>query len=122
MTRYYYSKLHVFFQSMDKLPENLSIRFRLYLNILPLFEKYLMYTFLIGGVLFLLLAIYKFIKIRNSKSTYNYPWIEDELVYNIDRKLSSYIPERRFSEKELEDHANSTIIPINFNSETREIS
>lgn len=96
---------------MDQLPESLSLRFRLYLNILPLFERYMMYTFWIGGVAFLLFALYKFLKISRSKSMY--PWIEDELVYNIDRKLSSYIPERRFSAKELEVYIDGLIVPLN---------
>lgn len=104
---------------MDKLPDSLSARFRFYLNILPMMEKYLMYTLLVGGVLFILFSLYKFIKIRKSKF-YNYPWVEDDLVYNIDRKLSSYIPERRISTKELEVLVHNLTVPFNDNTISRE--
>lgn len=104
---------------MDKLPENLSVRFRLYLNILPLFERYMMYTFLAGGMLLLSYSLYKFIRIRKSK-LYQSAWIEDELIYNIDRKLSSYMPDRRFSTKELEVHVHSLTAPLNDNTITRD--
>lgn len=82
-------------------------------------EKYLMYTLLVGGVLFILFSLYKFIKIRKSKF-YNYPWVEDDLVYNIDRKLSSYIPERRISTKELEVLVHNLTVPLNDNTISRE--
>ncbi|CAG9835916.1 unnamed protein product [Diabrotica balteata] len=51
-------------------------------------------------------------KLNNKRrSTYQEPWIEDELVYNIDRKLSSYIPEKSSSltAKELEVYMDSMV-------------
>lgn len=78
-----------------------------------------MYTLLVGGVTFLLYSSYKFFRIRRSK-LYNSAWIEDELVYNIDRKLSSYMPDRRFSSKELEVHIHSLTVPLNDNKISRD--
>lgn len=106
-----------FLQYMDKLPDSLNLRFRFYLNILPKFEECMMYSLIVGGVMFLFFSLYKFIKIMNSKLNCDYPWLEDELVYNIDRKLSSYIPDRKFSAKELEAHLESLIVPINIVNE-----
>ncbi|CAG9856254.1 unnamed protein product [Phyllotreta striolata] len=99
---------------MDKLPEFLGVRFRLYLNILPLIEKSMMFGSFVGGVLLFLLALYKFVKIKKGRAQgFTDPWIEDALVYNIDRKLSSYIPDKRaVSAKEMEVYRES-LMPLN---------
>ncbi|KAJ8921151.1 hypothetical protein NQ315_013623 [Exocentrus adspersus] len=87
-----------------QLPTNLALRFRMYLSILPVGEKVVTYLLLVGGGALLLYAMYKFLKINSTKARFNTPWIEDEFVYNLDRKLSSYIPDKKGSvnAKELE--------------------
>ncbi|XP_057659106.1 scavenger receptor class B member 1-like isoform X1 [Diorhabda carinulata] len=97
--------------SMNKLPDFLETRFRMYLNVLPLVEKCFMIIFLAGGVLFFLVSLYKFVRVSRSRFRHQEPWIEDELVYNIDRKLSSYIPARSSSltAKELEVYIDSMV-------------
>ncbi|XP_074039819.1 scavenger receptor class B member 1 isoform X2 [Leptinotarsa decemlineata] len=96
---------------MDKLPDNLSTRFRLYLNVLPLMEEYLVYALFIGGAIFIIVSIYKIFQLRHSDFSFEDPWIEDEIVHNIDRKLSSYIPEKRRSlaDKEIEVYIENMI-------------
>nr|CAI5839718.1 unnamed protein product [Callosobruchus analis] len=98
------SGLPIELSRMDKLPDNLGTRFRLYLNVLPLMERSLMYGCFGIGIIFALFAIFKCVRIRNNKSNvFNSPWIQDEFIHSIDRKLSSYMPERRstLNEKEL---------------------
>ncbi|XP_028136382.1 scavenger receptor class B member 1-like isoform X2 [Diabrotica virgifera virgifera] len=94
-----------------KLPEFLAVRFRLYLNVLPLIEKCMMMILLGGGVFFFLISLYRFVKITKGRSKYQEPWIEDDLVLNIDRKLSSYIPEKSSSltARELEVYMDSMV-------------
>ncbi|KAJ8954143.1 hypothetical protein NQ318_005737 [Aromia moschata] len=77
--------------------EIVTLRFRMYLNILPVGEQIIMYTLLVGGAALLIYSLYKFVRARSDKNHFNAPWIQDELVYNIDRKLNSYIPERKGS-------------------------
>ncbi|KAJ8933788.1 hypothetical protein NQ314_013824 [Rhamnusium bicolor] len=98
-----------------ELPPTLILRFRIYLNILPTGEKALMYALLIGGGVFLLYSLHRFLKDRSRRAVFNSPWIEDEFVYNLDRKLSSYIPEKRGSKnaKELEVFIDRLIPPLN---------
>ena len=104
-----------FFQGMYGLPAGLNLRFRLYLQILPIGQTCLMYASFILGTIILLLSIRKFVAARRDRFTTSSPWIQDDLVLNIDRKLSSYIPEKRSSitSKELEVYYNSLIAPIN---------
>ncbi|XP_018562646.1 scavenger receptor class B member 1-like isoform X2 [Anoplophora glabripennis] len=85
--------------SLQELPPSLILKFRIYLNVLPIGEKMLTYVLLIGGGLFLLYALYKFLKLRLTKTKFESPWIEDDLVFNLDRKLSNYIPEKKNSLK-----------------------
>lgn len=97
--------------SMDKLPDFLETRFRMYLNVLPVVEKCFMVICLAGGVLFFLLSLYKFIIVSKTRSQHQDSWIEDELVYNMDRKLGSYIPARssNLTAKELEVYIDSMV-------------
>ncbi|CAH1989153.1 unnamed protein product [Acanthoscelides obtectus] len=100
---------------MDKLPDNLGTRFRLYLNVLPLMERSLMWGCFGIGIILALFAIFKFVRIRTNKTNvFNSPWIQDEFIHNIDRKLSSYMPERRstLNEKELKQYI-SSLSPLN---------
>lgn len=103
-----------FLQGLYELPPSLVLRFRFYLNILPIGETVLKYVLLIGGATFLLYALQKFLKVRSTKVRFDDPWIEDDLVYNIDRKLSSYIPEKRGSSnaKEMEVFINGVAVPL----------
>ncbi|KAJ8977577.1 hypothetical protein NQ317_016103 [Molorchus minor] len=75
-----------------ELPPTLSLRFRMYLNILPVAEK-----------------------MKSDKKLPNTPWIQEEFVYNIDRKLNSYIPVKKNSstEKELEVCIHHLVEPLN---------
>nr|CAH7728595.1 unnamed protein product [Callosobruchus chinensis] len=100
---------------LDKLPDNLGTRFRLYLNVLPLMERSLMYGCFGIGIILAIFAIFKCVRIRNNQSNvFNSPWIQDEFIHNIDRKLSSYMPERRstLNEKELTQFI-SSLSPLN---------
>lgn len=107
-------KKYFLLQGLYELPPSLVLKFRVYLNILPVAEKVLTYVLLMCGSVFLLYALYKFLQVRSTKAKFDSPWIEDDLVYNIDRKLSSYIPEKRSSSnaKEMELFMDSLIVPL----------
>ncbi|CAH1118615.1 unnamed protein product [Phaedon cochleariae] len=97
---------------LDKLPDSLGVRFRLYLNILPMLEKYCVYGLLIGGLLFLLASTYKFNQVRR-KSAKKYPWSEGDLMFNVDRKLSNYIPSGGDRlPKEMRAYLDNVVVPL----------
>lgn len=100
---------------MYGLPTSLKIRFKLYLHILPTFQTCLMYGFSIFTVFAFCYSIRKFLLSRRPATNDQSPWIEDDLVLNIDRKLSSYIPEKRSSltPRELEEYFTSLVKPLN---------
>lgn len=107
------------FQGMYGLPSNLKIRFKLYLEIIPIAQTCLMYALFIGSALSLLYSIYKFWSSKKTEPISRSPWIEDDLILNIDRKLSSYIPERTNSltPKELDIFVSSLIAPLSNSAE-----
>ncbi|RYA67525.1 hypothetical protein, partial [Enterobacter cloacae complex sp. 2DZ2F20B] len=88
----------------------LAARFRLYLNTLPGVEQAITYFFFVMGAAFLAASVYKFLTSKTDRS-YNTRWIEDDLVLNIEKKLSSYKPEKRASmtAKELEVYFSSLV-------------
>ncbi|XP_063922321.1 scavenger receptor class B member 1-like isoform X5 [Zophobas morio] len=96
------------------LPDMLAARFRLYLNTLPGVEQAITYFFFVMGAAFLATSVYKFLTSKTDRS-YNTRWIEDDLVLNIEKKLSSYKPEKRASmtAKELEVYFSSLVTPLN---------
>lgn len=100
---------------MEGLPDYLSTRFQLYINILPKTTEILQYFFVVSGFCALFYSIYKFIVSRRNKRVFNSPWIEDDVILNIERKLSNYIPEKRSSltPKELEGYIDSLVTPLN---------
>lgn len=104
---------------MYGLPPNLKIRFKLYLEIIPIAQTCLMYALFIGSALSLLYSIYKFWSSKKTEPISRSPWIEDDLILNIDRKLSSYIPERTNSltPKELDIFVSSLIAPLSNSAE-----
>ncbi|KAL1502115.1 hypothetical protein ABEB36_007307 [Hypothenemus hampei] len=105
---------------MYGLPRNLKIRFKLYLEILPIAQTCLMYALFMCSIVACIYSIYKFITSRKTElRSYNAPWIEDDLVLNIDRKLSSYIPDKKscLTPRELEIYFNSLLIsPISMDN------
>ncbi|XP_030747481.1 scavenger receptor class B member 1-like isoform X2 [Sitophilus oryzae] len=100
---------------MYKLPPKLNLRFKFYLEIIPTAQTCIMYASFVLGAVFLIYSVHKFTKSKTVQRNNEMPWIEDELVMNIDRKLSSYIPEKRSSltSKELEVYFNSLVTPLN---------
>lgn len=70
-----------------------------------------MIIFLAGGVLFFLVSLYKFVRITKNKAiNFQDPWIEDELVHNIGRKMS-YLPQKKasISAKDFEVYIDSMV-------------
>ncbi|XP_050312104.1 scavenger receptor class B member 1-like isoform X2 [Anthonomus grandis grandis] len=100
---------------MYGLPSWLRIRLKIYLQIAPIVQTCLMYGLFITSVLALWYSLHKFLSSRKTIDTDQDPWIEDDLVLNLDRKLSSYIPEKRASltPRELKVYFNSLVSPLN---------
>lgn len=100
---------------MNGLPDSLALRFHLYLNVLPLLEQIAMYCCFIGGVICLVLAVYRCVVRRHLEKNSKIRWVDEEMAY-IDRKMS-YIPEKRssMSQKELEVYMSSLVAPLNQN-------
>ncbi|CAG9770180.1 unnamed protein product [Ceutorhynchus assimilis] len=100
---------------MYGLPTSLKIRFKLYLEIVPTAQECLKYALLIIAPLALIYSVHKLICSRGSSAQENdCPWIEDAFVLNIDRKLSSYIPEKRpsLTHKEFDAYMNTFLAPV----------
>lgn len=75
-----------------------------------------MYFFFSLGLCFLIASIFKFVmRKKSNRQYYNTQWIEDDLVLNIEKKLSNYKPEKRASmtSKELDTYFSSLVAPLN---------
>ncbi|KAF2896791.1 hypothetical protein ILUMI_09386 [Ignelater luminosus] len=104
--------------TMQRLPESLANRFRLYLNVLPVFQTAMIYFSFIIGTILVIVAAYKYIrKIKTFGKVYKSAWSDEFVEEDINRKLStySYVPEKRasLSSKELEIYFSSLITPLN---------
>ena len=100
---------------MYGLPSNLKLRFKMYLQILPTAQTCLMYALFLSSVIFLIYSIRRCLSSKKIQVHTRSPWIEDDLVLNIDRKLSSYIPEKNatLTSRELEVYFDSLVAPLN---------
>ncbi|CAH0548626.1 unnamed protein product [Brassicogethes aeneus] len=98
-----------------QLPTSLSVKFRMYLNVLPMVEECGMYLLFISGVFLILYSIKKLVTTSSSRNIFNSSWVEDDFVINMDKKISNYIPEKRASmtAKELEQYITSLVTPLN---------
>lgn len=103
---------------MQKLPDSLSNRFRLYLNVVPKLEVAGMYSSFVIGVMLVIIAAYKYTRrIRTFGKVYQTSWIDELVDEDVNKKLStfSYVPEKRasLSSKELEIYFSSLVRPLN---------
>ncbi|XP_066144724.1 scavenger receptor class B member 1-like isoform X2 [Euwallacea fornicatus] len=100
---------------MYRLPTFLRIRFKLYLYIIPLAQTCFMYALFLGSIFACTYSLHKFLASKRTEITKNSHWIEDDIILNIDKKLASYIPEKRLdvNSKEMEMFFNSLVIPLN---------
>ncbi|KAF7285884.1 hypothetical protein GWI33_009362 [Rhynchophorus ferrugineus] len=99
---------------MYDLPGNLNLLFKLYLQILPTAQTCVMYALFLLGIASLIYSIFLCFKskqVKNIDAEHN--WIED-INLDIDRKISSYIPEKRSSltPLELREYLSSLIAPV----------
>ncbi|ENN71632.1 hypothetical protein D910_12528 [Dendroctonus ponderosae] len=86
---------------MYGLPSSLKMRFKFYFEIIPIAQTCLTYALFASSTFGLLYSIYKLASAR--KHDENNPWIEDEFVLTIDKKLASYISERGLIQSNLDD-------------------
>lgn len=94
------------------MPTGLVLRFYFYINLLPVVEQVFLYSSFALAFLCLALAVYKCLAKKTTEKEVR--WIDEEMAY-IDRKLSSYVPEKRssLSTKELEVYMSSLVTPLN---------
>ncbi|XP_060533282.1 scavenger receptor class B member 1 isoform X2 [Cylas formicarius] len=107
---------------MYGLPPSLSLRFKLYISILPVVQSCLKYASFLGSVVLLVCAVRKFVLSKRGTDAGRSPWIEDSFVTNIERKLSGYIPEKRdsMSARELKVYVEKLMVPLNQKIITRD--
>lgn len=94
------------------MPHGLEMRFKLYLSILPIVEKSAIYLCFIFGVLLMILAFYKYLKL--SKNNVRKTWFDGDFGAITDNKFNTYLPEKRgkMTQQEFDKYYGSLVTPI----------
>lgn len=99
---------------MYGLPDSLKNRLQLYLHFLPVATDALMYISLVGGLMLLIISVYRLTKLKNNKNRRQAPWIIETPHY-IKNTFSNYSEKDeccRPTDKELQTYYTSVIIPL----------